>query len=275
MKQYRIGDFARHLGVTTDFLKHYENAGLIDVCQHENGYRYYPFDQAARIIEYRRLRNYGVTLREMEELLSDRAEEVFALLDGKVEEMEAAARRLSGIAEEHRRLRAWYERRRERPVDWEIRTVGPVLFLPHSDSQEFRNDPGIRDILNAWIDLIPVVKSALTVDLSEAPSDSAPRPVRWGFAVTEHLLEHHALPVNGTVECIPAGKAFIFHFSELPGAFSMQAVADGTHPAFRLMARLGFRARGTGILVNEMRVANDTGSTAVGMGRFILPLAGD
>lgn len=58
---YRIGDFAKYLGVTSDFLKHYEEAGLIDVVQRASGYRYYPFNQAARVIEYMRLRNYGVT----------------------------------------------------------------------------------------------------------------------------------------------------------------------------------------------------------------------
>ena len=41
---YRIGDFAKYLGVTSDFLKHYEEAGLIDVVQRASGYRYYPFN---------------------------------------------------------------------------------------------------------------------------------------------------------------------------------------------------------------------------------------
>lgn len=67
---YRIGDFAKYLGVTSDFLKHYEEAGLIDVVQRASGYRYYPFNQAARVIEYMRLRNYGVTVKEMNGVLT-------------------------------------------------------------------------------------------------------------------------------------------------------------------------------------------------------------
>ena len=31
-RQYRIGDFARYLGVTAEFLKHYQESGLLDVC---------------------------------------------------------------------------------------------------------------------------------------------------------------------------------------------------------------------------------------------------
>ena len=39
-RQYRIGDFARYLGVTAEFLKHYQESGLLDVTQRASGYRY-------------------------------------------------------------------------------------------------------------------------------------------------------------------------------------------------------------------------------------------
>ena len=125
MKQYRIGDFARCLGVTADFLKHYENAGLIDVRQHENGYRYYPFDQSARIIEYLRLRNYGVTVKEMGDFLTGNAEEAVALLDDKTAALEAEVCRMNAVIEAHRRLKRWYGKRQQRPIDWEIRETEP------------------------------------------------------------------------------------------------------------------------------------------------------
>ena len=43
MKQYRIGDFAKYLGVTPDLLKHYEDVGIIQSRRSESGYRYYSF----------------------------------------------------------------------------------------------------------------------------------------------------------------------------------------------------------------------------------------
>lgn len=64
-RQYRIGDFARYLGVTAEFLKHYQESGLLDVTQRASGYRYYGFDQSARILQYLRLRNYGLSVKEM------------------------------------------------------------------------------------------------------------------------------------------------------------------------------------------------------------------
>ena len=47
------------MGVTPNFLKHYEECGLLDVHHRENGYRYFNFDQCSRILEYMRLRNYN------------------------------------------------------------------------------------------------------------------------------------------------------------------------------------------------------------------------
>ena len=56
---YRIAEFAEYMGVTPNFLKHYEECGLFDVHHRENGYRYFNFDQCSRILEYMRLRNYN------------------------------------------------------------------------------------------------------------------------------------------------------------------------------------------------------------------------
>lgn len=84
---YRIGEFAEYMGVTPDFLKHYEECGLLDVHHSENGYRYFNFDQSSRILEYMRLRNYGVTVKEMRAMLMADADEALLLLDKKVEEL--------------------------------------------------------------------------------------------------------------------------------------------------------------------------------------------
>ena len=278
MKQYRIGDFARALGVTTDFLKHYESAGLISACQHENGYRWYPFDQSARVIEYLRLRNYGVQIKEMADLLKKGPEEVFAQLDERACAMAAEARRLTALAEEHRRIRRWHRALASRAVDWEIRRMGALLFLPHSENQDFRKDASIPELLAAWCSMFPVTKSALAVDLTADGGAGGASPIRgerlrWGLAVEEALLERAELPREPPVERFAFTKAFVLHFSALPEAFLMQSVADGSHPALRKMASLGLRPAGTGFLVSEMRGGNDTGATSVGMGRFIIPIA--
>ena len=51
MEQYRIGDFAKYLGVTPDLLKHYEEVGILRPQRSESGYRDFPFNAASVMIE--------------------------------------------------------------------------------------------------------------------------------------------------------------------------------------------------------------------------------
>lgn len=81
--------------------------GLLEVHPSESGYRYYSFDQSARVIEYLRLRNYGVSIKDMQALWEKTPTEATATLDARVEEISAEIARLKSIVDEHRRFQAW------------------------------------------------------------------------------------------------------------------------------------------------------------------------
>ncbi len=49
----------------SDFLKHYEDLGILTPSRSESGYRYYPFTATMILIECIRLRNFGMTLRAL------------------------------------------------------------------------------------------------------------------------------------------------------------------------------------------------------------------
>ena len=108
-KQYRIGHFARHLGVSQSFLKHYEDAGLLEATQRENGYRFYEFPQAARLLEYMRLHSYGVPIKQMKDAVSVTADEAFDNIDHHADELRKTAERLLAIVDEHDRIHTWRE----------------------------------------------------------------------------------------------------------------------------------------------------------------------
>ena len=104
-KHYRIGNFAKRLSVTTSFLKHYEDEDLIHSTQLDNGYRYYPFTEAAHILEYMRLHSYGIPVREMKSAVTASAESAFDTIDRHADELEKKAERLLAVVAEHRRIR--------------------------------------------------------------------------------------------------------------------------------------------------------------------------
>ena len=158
MKQYRIGDFARYLGVTPDLLKHYEDMGIIQSQRSESGYRYYPFHTTRLLIESIRLRNYGFTLREIQEILQAHSVDnarMEALLAGNMQRLEQEIQLDEALLEDYRDFQAWKQPLEKRDWDWEIRWSVPMCFLPHTDRDDFLQDPRIYEILNPLDELHP------------------------------------------------------------------------------------------------------------------------
>ena len=230
MKQYRIGDFARYLGVTPDLLKHYEEVGLLRPERTESGYRYYPFHTTALLIECVRLRNYGMTLREIREILIRRSVEsaqVEKRLSDNVSHLRQEALLDTLLAEDYDAFLSWRTPLETAEYDWDIRWSRPMLFLPHTDGYDFLEDGRIYELLKDWMSYIPIVKSSMKVERSGR--------VSWGFAVPEDTLERLQLPVNAVVERVPPQKVFYYKFRSSLALLQVEGIDAETHPAFRLM----------------------------------------
>lgn len=221
------------------------------------------------MIDYLRLRNYGVSIREMRDYTDCDAERAMALLGERTREMRRTIERLQAIVDEEEALEHWFAARLKQPIDWEIREVEPYVYLRHTNDRAFLEDDRIRELLRDWCAWLPVTKSAMLVKRGPVEGTGS---VHWGFAVPERLLERYGIPRNDAVERLEFGRAFVFHFHNLEEAFDMRTVVEGRHPAHDLLRELGFRVTGDGLLLNEMRLADATGKAYPGLGRFILPV---
>lgn len=205
---YRIGEYARYMGVTPDFLKHYEQFGLITPRVAENGYRYYPFRESSRLLDCLALRGYGTPLKEMRGML---LEDDAAAFRQKLDERADALRRQiafnQAVVKEHESLSRWMARMEGREEDWHVVEMPALLFLPHTDLYTFLDDPRIYEVLSGWTPYMPMVKSCLRI----APSDAGPAYC-WGLGVREDFAQAYALPVSSVVEKLPARKAFVLDY---------------------------------------------------------------
>lgn len=69
MKIYKIGDFAKYLGLSTQHLKHYAKHGLLNPDVSENGYRYFSFRESARVLRVVQLRSMGFSLNDARDIM--------------------------------------------------------------------------------------------------------------------------------------------------------------------------------------------------------------
>lgn len=241
--QYRIGDFAAHMGVTPDLLKHYEDQGLLWAEHRENGYRYYPFQTSPKFLAAMQLKSYGIPIRSMQALINDASpEELMAELQSRTAHMEKEAERLRMLIEEERSLEAWMARRQPQEDDWEVTDFESFYFLPHSLGLVFIENDDIYKILPDWLGRMPLVKSTLAV--SPTPAEDGTLPSSWGLSVRESTAKAAGIPVNESVEFIPSGKAFILHYAGPARMKSESLREDPDHPVLAKMRAIGVKPGG-------------------------------
>ena len=239
MKQYRIGEYAKYLGVTPDLLKHYEDMEIIHSERSESGYRYYSFHTTLELIESIRLRNYGLTLREIRAILTAHAADnaqMETIFGENVGRLRQEVLLNEALCEEYAAFRRWKEPLGERGWDWEVRRGRPMLFLPHTDNYDFLEDARIYELLPTWMSFIPIVKSALKLE-------PGGRPV-WGFLAEEESAKKLDLPLNGVVERVPTRKVFLYSFSGRVLRTAEERTDNPEHPAFALLRSFGMESAG-------------------------------
>ena len=250
--QYRIGDFARFLGVTPDFLKHYEEKGLLEAQHRNSGYRFFGFQETYKVVEFMRLRNYGASVRDMGRMLCTNAEDALRALDDKAAGIEKEIERQQALLEEHRLIKAWLAERRGRTSDWEVREAENFWFLPHSNGQAFLKDPRIYEIIQTWFAWMPLVKSSMLVSVSDEPSSLY--KCQWGLCIMEAHAKRFGLPANEAVQFVKGGRAFVWNFADFGPNDQINRIAMGDHPLFEQMRVLGLRAAGPMISKLEMKL---------------------
>ena len=238
IREYRIGEFAKYLGVTPDLLKHYEDQGIIQPTRSDSGYRYYPFNTTMLLIECIRLRNYGMTLREIREILAAHQLSTAAVssrLAENVEHMKEEILLDEALTADYEEFLAWQAPLSERDFDWEIRWSKPMAFLPHTDKYDFLQDPRIYEILKSWMSYIPIVKSSMKAERNGR--------ITWGLLVEERMIRQLKLPVNDIVEFYPPYKVFYYKFRAPLMHSSFENFDTPSHPAFQALRKLNLEPR--------------------------------
>ena len=169
MEQYRIGEFAKNLCVSQDLLKHYEKYNILQpTMRGENGYRYYSFRQAPRIMFSKQLQNWGFSLKEISRILKGIDSSTYlALLEEKRKEMNSQHREISFHLKSLDHLCSMAELVEKEQFDkqWLIQPCPSYFFLPHSRGFNFINS---KSRMEEWINIQGIsLQAALITSPSE------------------------------------------------------------------------------------------------------------
>ena len=180
---FTIGDFARHGRVSVRMLRHYDATGLLRPAHVDpaSGYRYYTAAQLARLNRVIALKDLGLTLRQVQEILDEKVttEELRAMLRLRRAELEAtmtaAAMRLVQV---EARLRAIESEGRMPTNDVVIKSV-PAVRVAELTATAASYQPG---------DIGPVIRP-LYQELFRRLDEAAVTPTGPGVAYYEDAPE--------------------------------------------------------------------------------------
>lgn len=183
-RKYAIGDFARKAGVSTHFLKFYEEKGILHPTVQENGYRHYDIRDASLVLECFRMKNMGLSVRQIEKGVNNCTEqEVVEMLEQREKVFQKQIRTQQMHLQGLHNLRAAL-RLCERN-EWSVRTVPDVWYLPHTIGREFVQDDRIYEQLPGWLEWMPVVTSAQII----YGNDEGAERMEWGLGLEQAEAE--------------------------------------------------------------------------------------
>lgn len=209
MAEYKIGTFAKNLGVTSSLLKHYEKYHLIKSKKNNlNGYRYYCFTQTPTILRIKQLQKLGFTLREIAETLHNcTPKEMNEKLEQKIEDIHSEILKKQLALKEAIQLQASLVQicQEQYEGNWTIEQTPSIYFLPHSNSLDFvdLNDNESEQLKN-WMEHFPLTKQAVMVNHKT-------HDYQYGLAIEQQIAHQLQLDMQYPKPMIlNGGKALIY-----------------------------------------------------------------
>ncbi len=189
----RIGDFSRISQTPVSTLRYYDEVGLLKPVEvdHFTGYRYYTFDQLARLQRIQALKNLGFSLEEIARLLADDlpAPQVHEMLQSKRAELHE---QVQDHHEQIERLDAWLKQieKENNMTAYSIRTARIDTDLPDivRITNPYEYQPITVDQVRQWFQFNPpgrMQRRMVSVDENDAVTGYG------GYVHEADAADHH------------------------------------------------------------------------------------
>lgn len=217
-KRYKIGEFAKNLGVSAGFLKHHEKYGLLKPQVAESGYRYYEFHQAMLVVQCMRLQSMGFTSKEISAILNHTASvDVPALFDEKrdliVRKYHLYREMLQYLDELSGEKTGGGEK--EKAGEWSIVRPEAFYYVENASHGEFEGNEARYEVALQWNEYMPMVETCARFEcVSEEPRLESVGEWHMGLRITRDVAERLDIFCNQAVTLVEPKKCLVYHVQE-------------------------------------------------------------
>ena len=206
--QYKIGDVARILGISTDLLRYYDKKGVVTPTKDkQNDYRYYDTWDINFLIDCLWFKPFGFGIPQIAYMVSDCCYmDLLPLLEEKQDEL------LSSIHQQElllRRLRQHCNqviRVKEAMGRCDIMPCPEIICYLNRYDNTYDNSTQMQKLSRQWLSYMPFLQRYFEMPL--APDKSHATSYAWGFSMEMEYVEEFHVPIDPpvmhqeSVECI-------------------------------------------------------------------------
>lgn len=249
--QYKIGDVAKLLGITTEAIRYYEEQGIISpVKSQTSGYRYYGVWDIHLLIRTRVYRQFGCSLAEAAELINhSKVDDIVDTLAQKEQAIEAEIFWKMNLLKHIRHLQALVRDANAMVGRYRLEYSPALYRIDGQQGYELHADEYNWEVYHQWIDKVPFIfPSALFRKLA---IEAEKKDFSFGLAVEGEYADLLQIkPSNAVTFYKPRLSLYTTFVSCSDTVLTPQAL----NPALAYMQSLGRRL--TGDIVSRVVLMN-------------------
>jgi len=239
---YKIGDVAGILGISTDLIRYYEEKGVVTPSKNpNNNYRYYDTWDINYLIDCLWYKNFGFGIEQIASMVSMSGyDSLLQQFQGKSEEIQESIRRQELLLE---RIKTYCERLTNTKSYLgvcDIRHNAEFVRYLNRRNFTYENPPALRELSREWLKYMPFTRRYFEIPqeaLTGGLGDYA-----WGFSLMMQYVEKFDVEVKPPVEFISSKRC--------------------VHSAFKSVGRDKFSSRHVDFMIdyvkeNSLKIAGD------------------
>nr|WP_300091238.1 MerR family transcriptional regulator [Sedimentibacter sp.] len=213
MKKYRIGELAKEMGVSHEYIKYYEKNNVIQ-CERDadSKYRYFSFADAGKVADAKKYRNLGFAVKEVKNFIWDNP------LDTSLELFKQKKDDLSEeMFKQNERIKyldyvlKCFPSGQFIDNQWYIIEQDEFYFFPHTKQDSFFLNENDSIRVQKWIEEQPLTSKTLEIPLGD---DAAFMDYEYlyGFMAEKDVADMLKLDTDAPAVMIEKGRCFLYFF---------------------------------------------------------------
>lgn len=213
MKKYLIGELAKAMGVSHEYLKYYEKNNVIKCERNEDSkYRYFTFADAGKVADTKKYRNMGFTVKEVKNIIWEYSlKNTIELYKQKRNSLSNDLFKIQGTIEYIDEVLNCFSSGEFINDKWYIIDQNEFFFFPHTQENTFYlNEIDSLRVQN-WIDVQPLTYKTLFVPI-EVNDSVSNHEYLYGFWADKSIVDKLNLDIGKPVQHINSGRCFVYYF---------------------------------------------------------------